>query len=181
MFSRCRRLIFRSPAQSLTKLLLHAAENDKEAINDARAEPMRALLQGLARPDHCLPAAASNRGLGCHDFLNGSILARVVFEKPSGEGQTNCHNYLSPISSSGLRPRTDKQQVPQRASGGLVGGNSWTSGGPFFNGPFLRGRANGGRVVVDRKPTEKQKAVGNYKKHHMRLHGLDVTIESRPA
>jgi hypothetical protein len=35
-------------------------------------------------------------------------------------------------------------------------------------------RATGGRV----EPTEAQKAVGNYKKDHLRVHGLDVTIEN---
>ena len=40
------------------------------------------------------------------------------------------------------------------------------------------GFAHGGRVVVNPKPTEAQKAVGNYKKGHIRIHGLNVTIEN---
>lgn len=39
-------------------------------------------------------------------------------------------------------------------------------------------RAAGGRVEVEPNPSEAQKAHGNYKKHHMRVHGLDVTIEN---
>ena len=39
-------------------------------------------------------------------------------------------------------------------------------------------RADGGRVEVNTAPTEKQKAVGNYKKGHIRVHGLNVTIEN---
>lgn len=44
-------------------------------------------------------------------------------------------------------------------------------------------RADGGRVessalAVNDNPTEAQKAVGNYKKSHIRIHGLDVTIEN---
>jgi len=40
------------------------------------------------------------------------------------------------------------------------------------------GFAKGGRVQVDLNPTEAQKAVGNYKKYHTRIHGLDVSIEN---
>lgn len=32
--------------------------------------------------------------------------------------------------------------------------------------------------TVNLKPTEKQKHAGNYKKGHIRLHGLDITIEN---
>lgn len=39
-------------------------------------------------------------------------------------------------------------------------------------------RASGGRIAMNRHPTEAQKAVGNYHKHHMRVHGLDITIEN---
>lgn len=34
------------------------------------------------------------------------------------------------------------------------------------------------RQVVDRYPTDPQKEAGNYRKGHIRLHGLDITIEN---
>lgn len=43
--------------------------------------------------------------------------------------------------------------------------------------PFLRDRfASGGAVNI--KPSEAQKAVGNYKKDHIKWHGLDISIEN---
>ena len=38
--------------------------------------------------------------------------------------------------------------------------------------------ATGGRVAVNGAPTEAQKTAGNYQKGHVRIHGLDVTIEN---
>jgi hypothetical protein len=42
----------------------------------------------------------------------------------------------------------------------------------------MQARAAGGRITVDSNPSNAQKAVGNYQKGHMRLHGLDITIEN---
>lgn len=39
--------------------------------------------------------------------------------------------------------------------------------------PYARGGA-----VVDKNPTPAQKMAGNYKKHHIRFHGLDISIEN---
>jgi hypothetical protein len=38
--------------------------------------------------------------------------------------------------------------------------------------------ATGGRIAVNHTPTEAQKTAGNYLKGHIRVHGLDVTIEN---
>lgn len=38
--------------------------------------------------------------------------------------------------------------------------------------------ASGGAVTVNKEPTPAQKAAGNYKKHHIRFHGLDISIEN---
>jgi hypothetical protein len=49
------------------------------------------------------------------------------------------------------------------------------------NGGRVVARAAGGRVIaanIHAKPTEAQKAAGNYAKDHVRIHGLDITIEN---
>ena len=38
--------------------------------------------------------------------------------------------------------------------------------------------ATGGRVAVNPTPTEAQKTAGNYQKAHIRIHGLDISIEN---
>lgn len=49
---------------------------------------------------------------------------------------------------------------------------------PFHKyNPDDTGFARGG-AVVEKNPTPAQKMAGNYKKHHMRIHGLDISIEN---
>ena len=48
-------------------------------------------------------------------------------------------------------------------------------------GGFPTGRASGGRVMshyIDKNPSEAQKRYGNYKKAHVNIHGLDISIEN---
>lgn len=52
---------------------------------------------------------------------------------------------------------------------------------PIEYNPFAPNRASGGRVdasAINHNPTEAQKASGNYAKDHVRIHGLDITIEN---
>lgn len=55
----------------------------------------------------------------------------------------------------------------------------WYEGGTEKAGVVRR--ASGGRIIthsIDPNPTEAQKEAGNYKKGHITVHGLDVTIEN---
>lgn len=47
---------------------------------------------------------------------------------------------------------------------------------PFLKDKFARGGA--AKHIVDVAPTDAQKAAGNYKKAHVRIHGLDISIEN---
>lgn len=56
-----------------------------------------------------------------------------------------------------------------------------TQGFPLFKQGGAVNRQHGGRVNpsnIDPRPTEAQKKAGNYAKDHVRIHGLDLTIEN---
>jgi hypothetical protein len=61
-----------------------------------------------------------------------------------------------PARASGGKPLPSYAYAPRRTNGGLVGGDSWGAGGPFFKGPLIGGGsakapfASGGGIVGGR-------------------------------
>lgn len=85
--------------------------------------------------------------------INAAI-ARISKNPKLMNGWRAITNQIVGLPAVATRPQPQQQQLPA----------------PTY--------AAGGRVTVDAEPTEAQKAVGNYKKGHIRIHGLDVTIEN---
>lgn len=80
--------------------------------------------------------------------------------------------------------------VPAQQNGGRVQQQQRAAGGRAIESRHesrlehnqnIPARANGGRVDhrnIDPEPTQAQKEAGNYAKDHVRIHGLDITIEN---
>jgi hypothetical protein len=142
------------------------------AQSAAMAQPTNPLLrQGAVGAAVNLQKALSPLGIDMKQ------LAGVPPGPGPGNAQPNQQNVPGPVGQQHNGGRIEQQ----RATGGKVGGESGHKGRLESKTVPLARRANGGRVIaanVEHEPTEAQKEAGNYAKDHVRIHGLDITIEN---
>ena len=119
-------------------------------VKGVNARIMHSLGEQLASPDPTKVNAAVQR-IGANPKMLDALRAA---EKSL--------TYLSASKGGSLAPAQNQPQIQA----------------PIQSPQLAPAFKSGGRVEVDANPTEKQKMVGNYKKHHIRIHGLDVSIEN---
>lgn len=122
-------------------------------VKGAHANIWRSVAEQLASPDPTKVNAAI-AAIGKNPGLLNALRA-------TEKGLT----YLSASRGAGS---PEQQQQPQLAP-------AYAKGGAVVSGSE---ESETDPLAVNDNPTEAQKAVGNYKKGHLRIHGLDVTIEN---
>jgi hypothetical protein len=137
-----------------------------------------------------LSAASSNPRIGQALRETGSRASAMIGAREAATlppsvlqltGGAGAQNQQQTVPGPVQAQKTGGRIEQQRATGGKVGGESGHKGRLDPQKAPLARRANGGRVVasnIEHEPSEAQKEAGNYAKDHVRVHGLDITIEN---
>jgi Inorganic Pyrophosphatase len=143
------------------------------AQSAASAQPMNPILQrGAVGATVNLQKALSPLGIDLKQITG----AQGPGTASAGQNQPNVPG---PVGQQ----KGGRVEGQQRATGGKVGADSEHKG-PVESKSDDKSRAkraNGGRVIpsnIEHDPSQAQKEAGNYAKDHVRVHGLDITIEN---